>query len=58
MKSVILLLIIIIAFCFTVYSVGEDNDAYWKNIGPKWHCAFNPDYSEYCIKEDNGSDNV
>lgn len=24
--------------------------AYWEQIGPKWHCAFNPDTSEYCKK--------
>lgn len=23
---------------------------HWERIGPKWHCAFNPDTSEYCVK--------
>ena len=47
-----LLLIVAIAIGFFLYSLNTVSKQYWESIGPKWHCAYNPDYSEYCIKEE------
>ena len=50
MRAILLIVIIALGtFWFVLNNVSQQ---YWKAVGPKWDCAFNPDYSEFCKKEE------
>lgn len=53
----VVLIIVAITMGVFLYTLNTASKAYWENIGPKWHCAFNPDYSEFCVEEIDGLNN-